>query len=144
MLKSNPCVTCGACCAYFRVSFPVPGSEDRTGVPADLTEPLDKTRVCMKGTNREDPRCVALKGEIGIEVKCGIYDRRPTPCRRFGVQWQGDGTAEISERDFVHCNRARQFRGLPRLSRRRLLVIPSGTEADSGNDVKDGNFFIDI
>ena len=131
MLKSNPCVSCGACCAYFRVSFPKPGPGDRAGVPADLTEPIDKTRVCMKGTNREDPRCAALKGEIGVEVQCGIYMHRPAPCRRFGIQWQEDGTASISRRDFIYCNRARQFWDLPRLSKRRLTVVSPASEEET-------------
>jgi Fe-S-cluster containining protein len=134
MLKSNPCVSCGACCAYFRVSFPKPGPEDRANVPADLIEPLDQTRVCMKGTNRDDPRCAALKGEISVEVKCGIYDRRPAPCRRFGVQWRAEGAASISGRDFVHCNRARCHWHLPRLSKRRLTVIPSETETEAARE----------
>lgn len=28
-----------------------------------------------------DGRCKALRGVMGREVKCGIYEARPTPCR---------------------------------------------------------------
>ncbi|MFO5688546.1 YkgJ family cysteine cluster protein, partial [Klebsiella pneumoniae] len=28
MSEINPCMTCGACCAYFRVSFYCAGAED--------------------------------------------------------------------------------------------------------------------
>ncbi|ENJ4382725.1 YkgJ family cysteine cluster protein, partial [Salmonella enterica] len=37
----NPCMTCGACCAYFRVSFYWAEGDDASGrVPASLTEPV--------------------------------------------------------------------------------------------------------
>ncbi|MBN1287873.1 MAG: YkgJ family cysteine cluster protein [Anaerolineae bacterium] len=40
------------------------------------------------GTNQKQPRCVALGGEMGAAVYCAIYERRPTPCREFGVTWK--------------------------------------------------------
>lgn len=41
MSDHNPCMTCGACCAYFRVSFYWAEASDGGGtVPVDLTEPL--------------------------------------------------------------------------------------------------------
>jgi len=124
MLKTNPCVTCGACCAFFRVSFLWSGAVNDDSVPTDLTDTLNETRRCMKGTNQKDPKCIALEGEIGVETKCGIYRKRPGPCRRFGVQWQ-EGEAVMSERDFIHCNRARHRWNLSRLSRRRVTIINS-------------------
>jgi len=27
-------------------------------------------------------RCIALRGSIGRQVRCSIYDVRPRPCRR--------------------------------------------------------------
>lgn len=37
----NPCMTCGACCACFRVSFYWAEGDDASGrVPASLTEPV--------------------------------------------------------------------------------------------------------
>jgi len=30
-----------------------------------------------------DNRCVALAGTIGTNVKCSIYDHRPTACRKY-------------------------------------------------------------
>lgn len=37
----NPCMTCGACCAYFRVSFYWAEGDDASGrVPASLTESI--------------------------------------------------------------------------------------------------------
>ncbi|VEA73945.1 Flagellin N-methylase [Serratia rubidaea] len=80
----NPCVSCGACCAYFRVSFYWAEGDDGGGVvPSALTEPLTPFLRCMQGTNSKSPRCTALDGEIGRAVSCSIYLNRPTPCREF-------------------------------------------------------------
>ena len=124
MLKSNPCVECGACCAFFRVSFLRDNPEGAVAAPVECTETLDDTRSCMKGTNQKDPQCVCLEGEIGVAAQCGIYEARPRPCRKFGVEWK-ENVASIREHDYIHCNRARHHWGLPRLSRRRISVIPS-------------------
>lgn len=41
MSDLNPCMSCGACCAYFRVSFYWAEADDAGGsVPAQLTEPV--------------------------------------------------------------------------------------------------------
>ena len=42
---------------------------------------VSDTLRCMQGTQRVPPRCVALRGDIGREVLCAIYDFRPSPCR---------------------------------------------------------------
>lgn len=66
MSDHNPCMTCGACCAYFRVSFYWAEASDGGGtVPVDLTEPLTPFLRCMRGTNQKQSRCVALEGELG-------------------------------------------------------------------------------
>jgi uncharacterized protein len=132
MLKANPCLTCGACCAFFLVSF-LSGNEAAPETPADLSEPFDGSRRCMKGTNQDEPRCVALQGEIGGPVLCAIYDKRPVPCRNFGIQWKG-GIAEISEEHFIHCNRARHKWKLPRLSRRRFSILPPAPAEKASKD----------
>ncbi|MGN2398423.1 YkgJ family cysteine cluster protein, partial [Klebsiella quasipneumoniae] len=50
MSEINPCMTCGACCAYFRVSFYWAEADDAGGlVPAALTEPLTPFLRCMSG-----------------------------------------------------------------------------------------------
>jgi uncharacterized protein len=81
--ESSPCLTCGACCAYFRVSFYWGECDDAIegGVPAGLTEKLNDFRVAMKGTNCTSPRCIALSGDVGKDVRCTIYERRPQACR---------------------------------------------------------------
>ncbi|WP_130835133.1 YkgJ family cysteine cluster protein [[Erwinia] mediterraneensis] len=113
----NPCMSCGACCAHFRVSFYWAEADDAGGkVPAALTEPLNLFMRNMRGTNASTPRCVALQGEVGGCVSCGIYDQRPTPCRDF----------MMSGENGVHndaCDRARARYGLPPLSAASLPVI---------------------
>ena len=68
----------------------------------------------MNGTNRTNPRCAALLGDIGATVRCTIYDGRPTPCREFGVDWV-DGHLQYVEEDLDRCTRARAAFGLPQL-----------------------------
>ena len=90
-MSANPCMTCGACCANFRVSF-YWGETDAAAfgtVPQQLTQKINHQRVCMSGTNQKQPRCVALVGEIGQEVSCTIYQQRPSPCRDFGINQDG-------------------------------------------------------
>jgi len=78
-------MACGACCASYRVSFYWAETTimQKYGLPELWTEKLNAHRVAMLGTNRKSPRCVALKGEVGIHVSCEIYDCRPSPCHEF-------------------------------------------------------------
>ncbi|KAA1046846.1 YkgJ family cysteine cluster protein [Pseudocitrobacter sp. 73] len=109
MSDLNPCMTCGACCAYFRVSFYWAEADDGGGlVPAQLTEPLTPFLRCMKGTNSKHPRCRSLEGEIGSRVSCAIYPHRPSPCREFAMSGEN---GEVNEA----CHRARASYGLPPL-----------------------------
>jgi Fe-S-cluster containining protein len=103
---NNPCITCGACCAYFRVSF-YWGETANSTVPLSeaYTEQLTPFLCCMKGTNQHNPRCIALMGEIGHQVSCQLYAQRPSPCREF---------AQSGEQGIRHsaCDRARAHFGL--------------------------------
>lgn len=102
----NICTSCGACCAYFRVSFYWAESrEDSCGVPYALTEKITPFLSCMQGTNARIARCVALKGEIGQSVLCSIYLNRPTPCREFSP-------SGLNDRVYEACDRARNHYGL--------------------------------
>jgi Fe-S-cluster containining protein len=108
----NPCLSCGACCAHFRVSFycgEVAGEGGGT-VPAELVSQVGPLRACMKGTEYGKQRCIALRGEIGQEgIHCAIYDQRPSPCREF-TTWMPDGSPNPD------CQRLRLAIGLPPLS----------------------------
>ncbi len=85
----NPCITCGACCAYYRASFYWAEADANSGgtVPVELTEKLNDFRRVMRGTNQEAPRCVALLGEIGVSVGCSVYELRSSVCRDFDMSW---------------------------------------------------------
>ena len=75
----HPCLTCGACCAFFRVAFHWSETEPELGgrVPFDLTEPLRTHERAMRGTSQAQPRCVALDADIGRYSHCTIHERRP-------------------------------------------------------------------
>lgn len=110
-MKRNVCIECGACCATFRASFywaeTTMGKPD--GVPEELVDKLNDFRVVMKGTNQPEPRCIALKGEIGCSVGCTIHPNRASVCRDFPGSYE-DGVTR-NER----CDQARARFGLPAL-----------------------------
>ena len=99
---TNPCQSCGACCAAFRVSFH--WVEAPVRLDARLIERLGGQYLCMAGTNAASPRCVALEGPVGGPTRCVAYQARPPACRE--VQ-PGDGK----------CTRARERHGLAPLHR---------------------------
>lgn len=100
----HPCLSCGACCATFRVSFYWgETASDSYAVPLELTEQLTPFHATMRGTNQQPPRCVALSGTVGQQVSCSCYERRPSPCRDFAA---GD----------ARCQQARARHGLPPLA----------------------------
>ncbi|HQI80313.1 MAG TPA: YkgJ family cysteine cluster protein [Deltaproteobacteria bacterium] len=105
--KPHPCLTCGACCAYFRASFYWAEADDATpgGVPVEMTRKLNQYRRSMLGMDGAHPRCIALEGEIGRSVYCSIYERRASVCRVFTPSWEN---GEPNER----CDRARAAWGL--------------------------------
>lgn len=107
----HPCLSCGACCAHYRVAFhwseTEPSRADAT--PAALTEALDPHRVAMRGTYAAPVRCTALQGEVGTNAQCVIYARRPSPCRELRAAWE-DGAPS------AQCDRARQAYGLAPLT----------------------------
>jgi Fe-S-cluster containining protein len=102
------CQQCGACCAFFRVSFYWAEAPQR-GVPDTLIEPVTQHVACMAGTGSPTPRCHALQGEVGTEVACSIYSARPSPCR------------ELEPGD-EKCNRARAKFGLEALTKGALSL----------------------
>ncbi|WP_313145645.1 YkgJ family cysteine cluster protein [Diaphorobacter nitroreducens] len=103
MTTLHPCLTCGACCASFRVDFSVHETEELGGcVPDGLVVPVTDHTARMRGTDHAQPRCAALTGQVGLRAACGIYEWRPSPCREF-------------EAGSDACNRARQRHHLPAL-----------------------------
>jgi Fe-S-cluster containining protein len=80
----SPCLSCGACCACFRVDFSVHELLSEGGsVPDGLTVEVNGHTARMRGTDHVPVRCAALTGKLGQHVGCGIYEWRPSPCREF-------------------------------------------------------------
>jgi uncharacterized protein len=106
----HPCLTCGACCAFYRASFYWAEADDVEGgtVPAYMTEKLNDFRRAMKGMSGSNPRCIALQGTIGEQVYCSIYELRASACREFPVSWEFGAPNE-------RCDQARMAWGLPPL-----------------------------
>lgn len=102
----HPCLSCGACCAAFRVAFHWSEADPAHGiVPPDVVVPWDAHRVALRGTDRREPHCSQLDGVVGAGVQCRIYARRPTPCRELLASGE-DGRAS------EQCDRARARYGL--------------------------------
>ncbi len=108
---THPCLLCGACCASYRVAFhwseAQPDNPD--GPPAELVVPLRRHELAMRGTEAAPTRCVSLVGEIGRAAHCGIYARRPSPCRALDPAWEfGEPSPQ--------CDKARLAHGLAPLT----------------------------
>ena len=106
----HPCLSCGACCASYRVAFhwseAQPANPD--GPPEALVVPLRRHELAMRGTESAPTRCVALVGEVGRAAHCGIYAQRPSPCRELQPAWEhGEASPQ--------CDKARLAHGLPPL-----------------------------
>lgn len=105
-MKNHPCRSCGACCAYFRVSFhwseTLPESH---GVPIELTSSISLHKNAMNGTSLQTPSCVALLGVIGEATSCQIYNNRPSVCRTFQPSFENGSMNK-------NCETARLGKGL--------------------------------
>jgi hypothetical protein len=104
---SHPCVSCGACCAFYRASFPYFEVKER-GIPAEMVVEVGFPYVAMKGTHHTKAiRCTALQGEVGkFGTLCGIYEARSSSCRNF---WP---TLEDGKTRNEYCDKARVAHGL--------------------------------
>jgi len=159
MFRKNPCESCGACCAHFRVSFYWGEMDNEKGgtVPAGMTEDVSPFFQAMKGTNQQHPHCIALEGQIGQMVRCKIYEFRASTCQDFGIHWQ-DGVARINRDDLIRCNQARADYDLPELinlvprfdvkrpdlkhEKRRQISIHPHRKNPKGNHSTNGNRII--
>lgn len=110
MPDNNPCLTCGACCAYFRVSFFWGECQSAGGsVPDNAVIAINSTYVAMIGTDRKPSRCTALEGSVGEKVRCSIYSNRSSSCQHFHASW------EFGEHN-PDCDAARAAYGLTPLA----------------------------
>lgn len=88
-------------------------------MPSEVVEDNGGSFVSLKGTTKSHrPSCCNLKGKIGKQVSCEIYENRPSPCRNF----------EASYEDGYHrerCDQARKAHGLRPLTKKdwRLDIV---------------------
>ena len=54
-------------------------------MPEHYTEPVTAVYSCMAGTNQKNPRCIALEGEVGKQVSCGMYEARSSSCKEVQI-----------------------------------------------------------
>src|SRR5450830_1037877 len=63
---SHPCLTCGACCASYRVDFSIYELDEEGGtVPSGLAVEVNGSTCRMRGTDHVPIRCAALTGKVG-------------------------------------------------------------------------------
>lgn len=107
----HPCLECGACCATYRVAFHWTEADPGWGgkVPPQAVATWDPHRVALRGTDRREPRCEQLVGQIGKHAQCGIYALRPSPCRDLVPAWENGQPSP-------QCDRARIRHGLAPLA----------------------------
>jgi Fe-S-cluster containining protein len=118
----NPCLGCGACCAYYSAAFYWSEADDTPGgtVPVHMTQKFGAVQRVMLGTRQAQPHCVALLGTIGASVRCAIYPLRASVCRDFEYSWQNGKPNE-------RCDRARAAKGLP--------PLPAPADREPGGNV---------
>lgn len=107
----HPCLSCGACCAAYRVAFHWSQADPALGgtVPEAAVVRWDAHRLALRGTDRKQPRCMQLQGEIGRDVRCSIYPQRPEPCRILRASFENGHPSD-------QCDRARLRHGLTPLT----------------------------
>jgi Fe-S-cluster containining protein len=99
----SPCLSCGACCAKFRITYY--WDEKVTEGYFHETSPMYRSLKSEKDSEGR-PRCNALTGTIGTAVACGIYENRPSPCRDFKHSFEDGGPRE------ERCDQARIGAGM--------------------------------
>lgn len=110
MSETNPCLACGACCAYFRVSFFWGECQSAGGsVPDEQVIQVSPHLVAMRGTETKPARCNALLGDVGQGTRCTQYAQRSSTCRDFEASW-------VNGEHNPRCDDARKAYGLPPLT----------------------------
>ena len=71
-------------------------------VPVELTVPLRRHEVAMRGTDSASPYCIALAGVPKVDAYCAIHGNHPSCCREVAV-----GSEQ--------CLKARRAHGMPDL-----------------------------
>lgn len=137
---ANACIGCGVCCAFYRVSmhWSETTAHELGVVPVELTEPLRRHEVAMKGTSSATPRCIALAGTPGLDARCSIHGRHPGSCREVALGSDqctrarlAHGLAALDAAAIEHSYDDPNPPGVP-LPAIEILPIPAPTESAPG------------
>lgn len=93
-IDNYDCTQCGACCVsdFDSVDYVHLLEQDIDRMTDDeqerfiyVEQTYGKSQSSMRTCRdrKGNCRCAALTGEIGVEVACSIYERRPNVCRNF-------------------------------------------------------------
>ena len=104
--KQPPCVSCGACCNYFKIKFDRPTNPQVPWDKITFYKSTNLSEVAMKGAEKFRGKCSALEGTIGERAICTIYERRPDVCAAFPVYLKNG-------KQNPKCIKAREYHGLP-------------------------------
>lgn len=102
------CLKCGACCVEAGVVFVYPDEKI-----AARTKPLRQRfakhypDLKMRELDRHcEGRCKSLKGVVGKNASCGVYENRPRVCRQFEPRSEG---CISSRQDADSCIRSKRW-----------------------------------
>ncbi len=89
--RALDCQACGACCCNSAVNKSERFIDYVEVLPRDALSkrPQLVKHLCVVNAIGEthlkligrEQRCIALGGDVGVQVSCNIYDVRPRPCR---------------------------------------------------------------
>ena len=107
------CTKCGACCVNLtrmtrdeQKQFISEGGVEAPWIPLTAAERrrlpaaakkltvlnrpwVDGHAICTKLNADSDRVCAMLDGSVGVEVRCAVYDKRPSLCRDFAPGSRG-------------------------------------------------------
>ena len=101
------------CCQHFRVSF-YHGEIESEGigtVPGELTTKISPHLACMKGTEKGNAPCVALRFTEQEGYRCSIYEKRSSSCREFNILNE-DGTSNKKCQELQELAKQRKRQGI--------------------------------
>ena len=127
------CITCGACCDIFAVVPMAVAESERLGDFIEVTADPELDVVVDRLVKRDfvTGRCANLRGEIGREIGCSVYELRPSVCRAF-------------EAGSDKCHELRRMYGLePQLTDEEVALFGPVTRARKIGAITNSVCFVD-
>lgn len=127
------CLTCGACCDNYSIVPMSMAESEHLNDYMEVTVDSEPGIVIDRLINRdwEAGRCKHLRGEIGRDIGCSVYEKRPGVCRVF-------------EAGSDKCHEIRRMYGLePQLSQEQVARFMPLTAARKINVITNAVCFVD-